>query len=85
MVLLLGVPGGVWGAANIIPELAAELWDAVAVKGGFEAWVGGCGLRRGPVCKFLESHNYSAAVKTGVELIGQPTGGLRKPFCALGP
>jgi hypothetical protein len=33
----------------------------------------------------LESHNYAAAVKTGCELIGQPTGGLRKPFALLNP
>lgn len=82
--LAAGCPGGVWGAANIIPELAAELWDVVAVKGdlkrGRELWA-----KAWPVCKFLESHNYSAAVKTGIELIGQPTGGLRKPFALLGP
>lgn len=80
--LAAGCPGGVWGAANIIPELAVELWDAVAVKGdlkrGRELWA-----KAFPVCKFLESHNYAAAVKTGVELIGQPTGGLRKPFALL--
>lgn len=45
--------------------------------------VGTCGLRS--ICKFLESHNYAAAVKTGVELAGQLTGGLRKPFALLGP
>lgn len=82
--LAAGCPGGVWGAANIIPELAVELWDAVAVKGdlkrGRELWA-----KAWPVCKFLESHNYAAAVKTGVELIGQPTGGLRKPFALLDP
>ncbi|KAJ5673780.1 hypothetical protein N7462_009219 [Penicillium macrosclerotiorum] len=82
--LVAGCPGGVWGAANIIPELAAELWDAVAVKGdlqrGRELWA-----KAWPICKFLESHNYSAAVKTGVELTGQPTGGLRKPFSLLNP
>jgi dihydrodipicolinate synthase/N-acetylneuraminate lyase len=38
-----------------------------------------------PICKFLESHNYAAAVKTGVELTGQSTGGLRKAFSLLGP
>ncbi|KAJ5747661.1 uncharacterized protein N7511_009357 [Penicillium nucicola] len=82
--LAAGAPGGVWGAANIIPELAVELWDAVSVKGdlkrGREIWA-----KAWPVCKFLESHNYSAAVKTGCELIGQPTGGLRKPFALLNP
>lgn len=82
--LAAGCPGGVWGAANFIPELAVELWDAVAVKGdvkrGREIWT-----KAFPICKFLESHNYCGAVKTGVELIGQPTGGLRKPFALLKP
>lgn len=80
--LAAGCPGGVWGAANIIPELAVRLWDAVAVKGdlklGRELWA-----KAWPVCRFLEAHNYAAAVKTGVELTGQSTGGLRKPFALL--
>lgn len=80
--LAAGARGGVWGAANIIPELAVELWDAVSVKGdlkrGRELWA-----KAWPICKFLESHNYAAAVKTGVELRGQSTGGLRKPFALL--
>lgn len=82
--LAAGAPGGVWGAANIIPELAVELWNAVSVQGdlkrGRELWA-----KAWPVCKFLESHNYAAAVKTGVELTGQATGGLRKPFALLNP
>lgn len=82
--LAAGCPGGVWGAANVIPELAVQLWDAVAVKGdlklGRELWA-----KVWPVCRFLEAHNYAAAVKTGVELIGQRTGGLRKPFALLNP
>ncbi|KAE8138180.1 hypothetical protein BDV38DRAFT_282186 [Aspergillus pseudotamarii] len=72
----------IWGAANFIPELAVELWNALAVKND---------LRRGreiwasiwPITKFLESQSYSAAVKTGVELRGLKTGGLRKPFALL--
>ncbi|KAJ0418659.1 hypothetical protein BJY00DRAFT_324822 [Aspergillus carlsbadensis] len=82
--LAAGCPGGVWGAANIIPELAVELYEAVSVKGdlvrGRELW-----SKAWPICKFLESHNYAAAVKTGVELTGQATGGLRKPFALLSP
>ncbi|KAL2813381.1 hypothetical protein BJX63DRAFT_443044 [Aspergillus granulosus] len=82
--LAAGCPGGVWGAANIIPELAVELYEAVSVKGdlvrGRELW-----SKAWPICKFLESHNYAAAVKTGVELTGQSTGGLRKPFALLSP
>ncbi|KAB8255803.1 hypothetical protein BDV32DRAFT_161609 [Aspergillus pseudonomiae] len=80
--LAAGAPGCVWGAANVIPELAVQLWEAIAVQGdlkrGRELWA-----KAFPVCKFLESHNYAAAVKTGVELTGQPTGGLRKPFALL--
>ncbi|KAL4772438.1 hypothetical protein BDW60DRAFT_216457 [Aspergillus nidulans var. acristatus] len=82
--LAAGCPGGVWGAANIIPELAVELYEAVTIKKdlnkGRELW-----SKAWPICKFLESHNYAAAVKTGVELTGQATGGLRKPFALLGP
>lgn len=80
--LASGAPGCIWGAANVIPELAVELWDAISVKGdlkrGRELWA-----KAFPVCKFLESHNYASAVKTGVELTGQETGGLRKPFSLL--
>ncbi|OGM40771.1 hypothetical protein ABOM_011137 [Aspergillus bombycis] len=82
--LAAGARGGIWGAANIIPELAVELWEAVAVEGdlkkGRELWA-----KAWPICKFLESHNYAAAVKTGLELTGSPTGGLRKPFAMLEP
>lgn len=82
--LAAGCPGGVWGAANLVPELAVELWDAVAVKGdlvrGRELWA-----KIWPVCKFLETHNYAGAIKTGCEVIGQPTGGMRKPFDLLSP
>ena len=80
--LAAGAKGSVWGATNIIPELSMELWDAVAVN---------CDLKRGrelwrkiwPVCNFLENGNYAAAVKTGMELRGWSTGGLRKPFALL--
>ncbi|OJJ97617.1 hypothetical protein ASPACDRAFT_32377 [Aspergillus aculeatus ATCC 16872] len=81
--LAAGARGGVWGAANIIPELAVELWEAVAVRGdlarGRELWA-----KAWPICKFLESHNYAAAVKTGLELTGTATGGVRRPFHMLG-
>ena len=80
--LAAGAKGSVWGATNIIPELSVELWDAVAVKGdlkkGRELWT-----KIWPVCKFLESHNYAAAVKTGMELRGWKTGSVRKPFAVL--
>ncbi|KAL1606851.1 hypothetical protein SLS60_004260 [Paraconiothyrium brasiliense] len=77
-----GAKGSVWGATNIIPELSVQLWDAVAVNGdlkkGRELW-----QKIWPICAFLEEHNYPAAVKTGMELQGIQTGGLRKPFGLL--
>ncbi|KZM19980.1 lyase [Ascochyta rabiei] len=33
-----------------------------------------------PICKFLETYNYPSAIKSGRELRGWETGGLRKPF-----
>lgn len=80
--LAAGAKGSVWGASNIIPELSAELWEAIAVKSdlklGREIW-----SKIFPICKFLESQPYSAAVKTGMELLGTKTGGVRKPFKLL--
>lgn len=77
--LAAGAKGSVWGATNIIPELSVALWDTVAERGdlkkGRELWA-----KIFPICNFLESHNYAAAVKTGMELRGWATGGLRKPF-----
>lgn len=77
--LCAGAKGSVWGATNIIPELSVQLWDAVAVKNdvkkGRELWA-----KIWPICNHLESGNYAAAVKTGMELRGWSTGGIRKPF-----
>lgn len=80
--LAAGAKGSVWGATNIIPELSVQLWDAVAVKGdlklGRELWA-----KIFPICKFLESVHYVSAVKTGMELLGMETGGVRKPWALL--
>lgn len=77
-----GAKGAVWGATNVIPELSMRLWDAVAVRGdlaeGRELWA-----KIWPICNFLESYNYAAAVKTGLELVGHPAGPVRKPFNLL--
>ncbi|UNI17524.1 hypothetical protein JDV02_003859 [Purpureocillium takamizusanense] len=81
--LAAGAKGSVWGAANIVPELCVQLWDAVAVRGdlreGREVW-----KKIFPICKLLESGNYAAAVKTAMELRGWKTGGVRKPFAMTG-
>lgn len=80
--LVAGAKGSIWGAANIIPELAVELWEALTVKNdlkrGREIWA-----KVFPVCKFLESNNYGAAVKTAMGLRGWATGPMRKPFALL--
>ena len=80
--LASGATGSVWGATNVIPQLSMQLWDALAVRGdlaeGRALWA-----RIWPVCHFLESHNYAAAVKTGLELIGHPAGPVRAPFTVL--
>ncbi len=77
--LAAGAKGSIWGATNIIPELSMQLWDAVAVRrnldDGREIW-----KKIFPICKLLESGNYGAFVKTGMELRGWKTGGIRKPF-----
>lgn len=80
--LASGAKGSVWGATNIIPELSMQLWDAVAVRGdlaeGRRLWA-----KIWPVCSFLEAHNYAAAIKTGMELTGNPVGPVRAPFSLL--
>jgi 4-hydroxy-tetrahydrodipicolinate synthase len=80
--LASGSKGTVWGATNVIPELSMQLWDAVAVRGdlaeGRRLWA-----KIWPVCNFLESYNYAAAVKTGLQLIGRPAGPVRAPFALL--
>ncbi|KAJ5381150.1 uncharacterized protein N7496_003578 [Penicillium cataractarum] len=82
--LAAGSEACIWGAANFIPELAVALWNAICVendiKKGREIW-----KVIFPICKFLEQHNYSAAVKAGMELRGYQTGGPRKPFTPLKP
>jgi 4-hydroxy-tetrahydrodipicolinate synthase len=80
--LTLGAKAGVWGAASVIPRLCADLYEAIAVERdlekGRELWT-----RINPVCHFLESHNYAAAIKAGTELVGVPAGPIRKPFLPL--
>jgi dihydrodipicolinate synthase/N-acetylneuraminate lyase len=77
-----GAKGSVWGATNFIPELSRQLWDALAMDAdlarGRELWA-----KIYPICRLLEQHDYSAAVKTGLELTGYPAGPARKPFALL--
>jgi dihydrodipicolinate synthase/N-acetylneuraminate lyase len=77
--LAVGAKASVWGAANIFPELAVELFDTVAVKGdlkaGRELW-----SRLFPLVSFLEADSYAPRVKAATRLTGQPVGNPRRPF-----
>lgn len=80
--LALGAKGSVWGAASIAPAHAAELFKTIAVDGdivrGRELWA--------PLWKLssvLESMNYPAAIKAGVELTGHSVGPVREPLLPL--
>ena len=77
--LATGAKGSVWGMANLLPEQAVRLYDAMAVKGdlaeGRRLWAG-----LWPVNDILESHNYVAAIKGGLEEIGFSAGPTRAPI-----
>lgn len=81
--LLAGAPASVWGAANVIPELAVALFDAASIRCDLDEarriWA-----RIWPICNILEtSGSYAAAVKAGCDLIGEPAGPPRKPILRL--
>ncbi|SEB65976.1 dihydrodipicolinate synthase family protein [Microbacterium hydrocarbonoxydans] len=77
-----GAQASVWGVAGIVPELAVGLWDALAVRKDLddarERWG-----HLWAISDFLESVNYVAGVKAGLELIGQPVGPPRQPIQPL--
>lgn len=80
--LALGAKAGIWGGASFMPELAGKLYQAVAVDRdldhGRELW-----KAINPICVFLEQHNYAAAIKTGVSLVGIDAGSTRRPIQPL--
>lgn len=77
-----GAEASVWGVAGIVPELAAQLWDALAVRKDLdrarELWTD-----LWAISDFLESVNYVAGIKAGLELIGHPVGPPRLPIQPL--
>lgn len=79
-----GGQAAVWGTASVIPQLCAQLYDALVVRcdlrAGRELW-----QRIFPVCQFLESHNYACAIKTGLDLVGVGAGPTRLPVLPLAP
>jgi dihydrodipicolinate synthase/N-acetylneuraminate lyase len=77
-----GAQASVWGAAGVVPELAVELWDTLAEKGDLaqarELW-----KHLWAISSFLESVNYVAGLKAGLELVGHPVGPPRLPIQPL--
>lgn len=77
-----GAEASVWGTAGVVPELAVEFWEALAEKKDLERarelW-----KHLWAISDFLESVNYVAGIKAGLELIGQPVGPARLPIQPL--
>jgi dihydrodipicolinate synthase/N-acetylneuraminate lyase len=80
--LAAGVRAVVWGTASILPEQCVELHrlliDDIDLPAARELWA-----RVWPLCRFLEGHSYSAAVKTACRLVGDTTGPVRAPLLPL--
>jgi 4-hydroxy-tetrahydrodipicolinate synthase len=80
--LAAGARAVVWGAASIVPEqcvgLHRLLIDDIDLPAARELWA-----RLWPLCQFLESQSYSAAVKTACGLVGDTTGPVRPPLLPL--
>ena len=77
-----GAEASVWGAAGVVPEMAAEFWQVLAVEKNLEKgrqlW-----KHLWAISAFLESVNYVAGIKAGLELMGHPVGPARKPILPL--
>jgi 4-hydroxy-tetrahydrodipicolinate synthase len=80
--LAAGVRAIVWGAASIVPEQCVELHrlliDDIDLPAARELWA-----RLWPLCRFLESQSYPAAVKAACRLVGDSTGPVRAPLLPL--
>jgi 4-hydroxy-tetrahydrodipicolinate synthase len=80
--LAAGVHAVVWGVASILPEQCVELHrlliDDIDLPAARDLWA-----HLWPLCQFLESQSYSAAVKTACRLVGDTTGPLRAPLLPL--
>jgi 4-hydroxy-tetrahydrodipicolinate synthase len=80
--LAAGVEAVVWGAASILPEPCVELHrlliDDIDLPAARELWA-----LLWPLCRFLESQSYPAAVKAACRLVGDTTGPVRAPLLEL--
>ncbi|WP_159698767.1 dihydrodipicolinate synthase family protein [Arthrobacter sp. 18067] len=77
-----GAEASVWGTAGVVPELAVEFWNVLAEENDLvrarELW-----KHLWAISDFLESVNYVAGIKAGLELIGEPVGPARLPIQSL--
>jgi 4-hydroxy-tetrahydrodipicolinate synthase len=80
--LAAGVRAVVWGTASILPAQCVELHrlliDDIDLPAARALWA-----RLWPLCSFLESQSYSAAVKAACALVGDRTGPTRAPVLPL--
>jgi 4-hydroxy-tetrahydrodipicolinate synthase len=80
--LAAGVEAVVWGAASILPKECVDLHrlliDDIDLPVARELWA-----RLWPLCQFLESQSYPAAVKAACALVGDRTGPVRAPLLPL--
>jgi 4-hydroxy-tetrahydrodipicolinate synthase len=80
--LAAGVEAVVWGVGSIIPDACVELHrlliDDIDLPAARELWA-----RIWPLCRFLESVSYAAAVKAGARITGATTGPVRAPALDL--
>jgi 4-hydroxy-tetrahydrodipicolinate synthase len=80
--LAAGVRAVIWGTASIVPEecvaLHRLLIDDIDLPAGRDLWT-----RLWPLCSFLESQSYPAAVKAACALVGDTTGPPRAPLLPL--
>jgi dihydrodipicolinate synthase/N-acetylneuraminate lyase len=80
--LAAGARAVVWGTASILPEpcvaLHRLLIDEIDLPAARELWA-----RLWPLCRFLESQSYPAAVKAACALMGDSPGPTRPPLLPL--
>jgi 4-hydroxy-tetrahydrodipicolinate synthase len=80
--LAAGVEAVVWGLASVLPNECVELHrlliDDIDLPAARELWA-----RLWPLCNFLESQSYPAAVKAACALLGIHTGPVRAPLLPL--
>jgi 4-hydroxy-tetrahydrodipicolinate synthase len=83
--LTAGTKASVWGAANFIPDLAVELFDATVRREDL-AEARSIWARIWPICHILEnSGSYVQAVKAGCSLVGMDLGPPRAPVLPAEP